>query len=215
MTDISHKIFPTRLAITLTYIFHPFALPIFLALLLRFDYLVTYGISFLMLLSPAFVTAISLGFYRNWRQKPVFKKMAERDPGTYHRIVVPLAFSGGAITKEIFSWFLGGLSSLYLNSVLVVAILSLAVRYFYNISLQQVSIGLLGMMAYGKFSEDPYHIAAMAFLTMAVVMIRAQYYLKEHNLVESLVGLGLGAGVGYFAMSTIELFSSDLYIHSL
>ena len=215
MTDVSHKHFPTRLAVTLTYLFHPFALPIVLALLLRYDFFISYGISFLMLLSPGFVTAISLGFYRNWLKKPVFKKMAERDPGTYHRILIPLAFAAGAVAKEIFSSFMGGFNSIYLNSILVVAILSLAVRYFYNISMQQVSIGLLCVMAYGKFPEDPYHIAAMVFLTFAVVMIRAQIFLKEHNIWESLAGLALGAGVGYFGMATIELFDSDLYIHSL
>ena len=210
MTDKTHKLFPTRLAVTLTYLFHPFALPIQLTLLLRWNYLQE-GIAFWLLFWPVFVTGCAVSFYRAWTKKSPFKKMALKDPATHQRILLPLALAAGALVMEIFSSILSTLRSFNLNTVLIIFVVALAVRYFYNISLELVSIGLLGATTFVYYTGDTYHIGAMAFLTIGFLMIRVQHYLGQHKIMESVIGLVLGGLIGYLTASASDSLFWSLY----
>ncbi len=202
-TGTRNKFTPRKVALWFTYLFHPFALPVLLVFLIQLEfilednYLFTY---FFLFFLPAGIVFMSILFFRKWRKKPVLKKLVQNDPMVYYRLLPALAIFAGTLLSQLFSLVLRGVifSSPNLNILMATVTISLFIRWFYNISLHQITIGVLAGIAYLKFSGDEYHLVAMGFLTLALFFGRVQYYLEQHKVFESITGFALGAAIGYF-----------------
>ena len=211
MTKKAHTIPKSKVAYWFTYPFHPFVLSFWVVILIQYSYLLEgpFILSFIGLVSfigPVLMYAFSKNFNNRWNKKPLFKRLADEEPAIYFRLVPAMAIFAATLTLQIFSFALPGpFGSFHTNLLTATFAIALFCRWFFNISLHQISVGLLAGIVYVKLAQDEYHLIAMGLLTLGLILGRVQYYLEQHKILESLAGFALGAVIGYISMSDPSL----------
>lgn len=190
-----------------TLLFHPFGLPF--TFYLYFSIVIfQFWFGIIGILGPVITFFIAFGIYKNGLKKPWFKRLARDEYHQYIRILTPIALLAALLIKTVFSTVMAsGIMGFDTNLVLIgTLLLALFVRWFYNISLHQLSIGLLLGFTLFRFNTAEETIIPLGLLTLAILLGRVQYALKQHGVLESVLGLAIGAGMGFLSYYKPDFF---------
>lgn len=205
MTEQVHSLPQNKVALWYTHVFHPFGLPFLLLILLRWEFIFRHFF-LLAFIAPAMIAGIAFALNKRWNKKVLFKKLAYNDPMVYFRLVLPMALAAGTIINIFLSSAIAGPGgSLFQNMLLVTFLIALFCRWFFNVSIHQISIGLLAGVSFLAFPGDEFHLLSMGCLTLALILGRVQFFLQEHKILESLAGFVIGCTIGYLVMNDPNL----------
>jgi|GEM_PF-3438408 len=195
----------------ITEVFNPLTIPVFLFLfgtVFGFQSFFWTGEESTHYLGSIVHMGIGITFFAMYSQKPWFKRWRLKSKGRAGLILAPLVMS---IISLLFLF----LSNLYhdwvfnyheISIAVILFPLAMFVRWFYNISLHQVNLGLmLGISAYACLGTSMSWVP-LAVLTVALLIGRIHFGFKRHSILESGAGLLLGGGVGYLVGSMPNLF---------
>jgi len=190
-----------------TLLFHPFGLP-FVFYIYYTLVIFNFWFGFLGLFGPVITFVMAYVFYRNGLKKPWFKRLAREEYAQYIRILLPMTLLAALLIKTFFTSFVMGNMWGYDSNMILIGTLLIAlfIRWFYNISLHQLSIGLLIGFCLFRVEGMEESLIPMGLLTLAILLGRVQFALKQHRVLESAAGLILGTGMGYLSYYRPDFF---------